>query len=62
MKKTIIMKLTEPLEQGLLHLKTRLVFPPLASQTSIQGVPGPGPAAGSLMGQPLMIKKLLLRV
>lgn len=40
MKEAIIMKLTEPLEQGLLHLKTRLVFPPLASQTSIQGVPG----------------------
>lgn len=56
------MKFTEPLEQGLLHWKTRLVFPPLASQTSIQGVPVPGPAAGSLMGQPLMIKKLLLRV
>lgn len=35
------MKLTEPLEQGLLHLKTRLVFPPMASQTSVQGVPGP---------------------
>ena len=26
------MKLTEPLEQGLLHWKTRLVFPPLASK------------------------------
>lgn len=35
------MKLTEPLEQGLLHFRTRLVFPPMASQTSVQGVPGP---------------------
>jgi hypothetical protein len=51
------MKLTEPLEQGLLHFKTRLVFPPLASQTSIQGVPGPGPAAEPPMGQPLIIIK-----
>ncbi|MGM9518127.1 MAG: hypothetical protein ACI3X3_05610 [Acidaminococcus sp.] len=41
MKKAIIMKLTEPMEQGLLHWKPRLVFPPLASQTSVQGVPGP---------------------
>lgn len=35
------MKLTEPLEQGLLQFRTRLVFPPMASQTSVQGVPGP---------------------
>lgn len=35
------MKLTEPLEQGLLHFKTRLVFPPMATQSSERGVPGP---------------------
>ncbi|WP_297862670.1 hypothetical protein [uncultured Acidaminococcus sp.] len=34
------MKITESLDKGRIHLKSRIVFPPMATQTSESGVPG----------------------